>query len=275
MRPRTAGGVALVVWAACPGAIAQPGILAQLEYDGRGQGASLGQDFEPVLDAFDVAIIEDAQWPSAPLGEFRSRGIGTIDPAGATDVVCRVFEDNGTGLPGTAAYTGAQVCASVPGAGLYDGADFVTRFDGQTAGGSVFLVFHARLDYLSHGQALFMQQGGAPGVGGGAADNAWQWNPGGGFGAGTHFPVRMAGTAGAQTGVNYTLRSGEAGGCDGVDPGQCGDWDASGGQSDGNDFFAFLDGFATGDPCTDLAAPPGRGSEDFFAFLDRFVRACP
>ncbi|MCB9846246.1 MAG: hypothetical protein H6811_09700 [Phycisphaeraceae bacterium] len=65
----------------------------------------------------------------------------------------------------------------------------------------------------------------------------------------------------------------QGGGC--PDPDACGDWDGVGDQSDGNDFFAFLDDFATGNPCADLAAPSGLGGEDFFAFLDRFVLPCP
>ncbi|MCB9845984.1 MAG: hypothetical protein H6811_08375 [Phycisphaeraceae bacterium] len=73
--------------------------------------------------------------------------------------------------------------------------------------------------------------------------------------------------------VGDLTRKPEAGGC--PDPNECGDWDGSGGQADGTDFFAYLDSFANDDPCADLAAPAGLGGEDFFAFLDRFVVPCP
>ncbi|MCB9845782.1 MAG: hypothetical protein H6811_07355 [Phycisphaeraceae bacterium] len=53
-------------------------------------------------------------------------------------------------------------------------------------------------------------------------------------------------------------------------PGPFGD-----GVLDGNDFFKFLDWFATGDRCADLAAPFGTlDGNDFFRYLDLFAAGC-
>ncbi|MCB9845871.1 MAG: hypothetical protein H6811_07810 [Phycisphaeraceae bacterium] len=81
--------------------------------------------------------------------------------------------------------------------------------------------------------------------------------------------LSVPGLASNNWGAEFAL----AAGC--PDPNECGDWDGSGGQSDGGDFFAYLDSFAGGDPCADIDGNPGLDGGDFFAFLDRFVLPCP
>ncbi len=57
------------------------------------------------------------------------------------------------------------------------------------------------------------------------------------------------------------------------DPNGCGDWDEDG-DSDADDFFGFLDDFASDSDCADLDDDGDRDADDFFAFLDAFVQDC-
>ncbi|MDX9912734.1 MAG: GC-type dockerin domain-anchored protein [Phycisphaerales bacterium] len=55
------------------------------------------------------------------------------------------------------------------------------------------------------------------------------------------------------------------------------DWDASGGQPDSSDFLAYLNDYASSEPCADLAPTGGDGSwdsSDFLAFLNLYANGC-
>ena len=53
----------------------------------------------------------------------------------------------------------------------------------------------------------------------------------------------------------------------------CGDVDGDG-DSDADDFFGYLDMFASGDPCADIDGDGDNDADDFFAYLDLFVVPC-
>ncbi|MCB9845324.1 MAG: hypothetical protein H6811_04995 [Phycisphaeraceae bacterium] len=254
--------------------VARGPVVESLTYDGVATWASAGQDFESAFDAYDTEVLEDTNFAASNVTEFRSTCFGNGNPFGITDVNAELWTDNGSGFPGQGTYTGVQQAATAAGNGVYDGLDCITNFLGQAAGGGAgFVTWDASLNFTTFGQVYFFQQAGAHDNGGGLANNAWQWNPGGGFGQGTHFQVFASGGSTVAIGVNFILCGEQGGGC--PDPNGCGDWDNSGGQADGTDFFAYLDSFANGDPCADLAAPAGLGGEDFFAYLDLFVIPCP
>ena len=82
------------------------------------------------------------------------------------------------------------------------------------------------------------------------------------------------GFTGLQTGINFVL-GGQAGDCgpDCGDPTGCGDVDEDG-DSDADDFFLYLDLFASGDDCADLDRDGDIDGDDYFEFLDRFVEPC-
>lgn len=55
------------------------------------------------------------------------------------------------------------------------------------------------------------------------------------------------------------------------------DWDSSETQPDSSDFLAYLNSYASQDPCADLAPAGGDGnfdSSDFLAFLNAYVEGC-
>ncbi len=260
-----------------PAVIPAGTLIAALPYDGISSWAHNAQDFEPEFDVFDIFLIEDIEpQTDAALVMFRSLALPNRDPAGAEDFVVRIFENNGTGLPGEDTYTGNLVMTSIPGAGFWDGEDeFVTDFGGQCLqAGSYFIVWTVRMDFICCGQVFFRDQAGDPPIGGGLPDNAWHWNPGQGYGFGTHAPAVDRGT-GRQTGVNYLL-FGEPANCSNpcANPNCPADLDFDG-DADADDFFLFLDYFSAGDPCADLDASGTIDSADFFAYLDLFAQGCP
>ncbi|MCB9844968.1 MAG: hypothetical protein H6811_03130 [Phycisphaeraceae bacterium] len=59
-----------------------------------------------------------------------------------------------------------------------------------------------------------------------------------------------------------------------LDGGCAGDLDGDG-DTDGNDFFRYLDLFAAGDPDADLDGDGDRDADDFFMYLDLFALGCP
>ncbi|MCB9845983.1 MAG: hypothetical protein H6811_08370 [Phycisphaeraceae bacterium] len=46
------------------------------------------------------------------------------------------------------------------------------------------------------------------------------------------------------------------------------------GDADGDDFFGYLDLFASGDPDADLDGDGDRDADDFFMYLDLFAQGC-
>ena len=253
--------------------ITRDDLVAALPYDGSSTWGAKAQDFESAFDSYDIFIIEDIETVEATnLGEFRSVAFGTGNPFGAEDFIVRVFQDNATGLPGEDSYTGDLVMSSIDGAGHWDGQDeFVTEFGGQCLEpGRYFLVWHTRMDFLCCGQSFFLMQAGAPTIGGGAPDNAFQWNPGGAFGA-THFPV-IDPDRNEQTGVNYLL-FGTPSNCSCSNPDCAADLDFDN-DADSDDFFLFLDLFSTQDTCADIDLDGDLDADDFFAYLDLFATGC-
>jgi len=76
-------------------------LIAALEYDASSTWGMRGQDFESAYDLYDIFIIEDfGPLQDAMLEEFQSVGFGNVNPFGTQDVGVRIFENNGTGLPG-------------------------------------------------------------------------------------------------------------------------------------------------------------------------------
>ncbi len=253
-------------------------LVAALPYDGTSSWAHNAQDFESAFDVYDIFLIEDIEpQADAALGMFRSLAVPTGDPDGAEDFIVRIFENNGTGLPGEDTYTGNLVMTSIPGAGFWDGEDeFVTDFGGQCLpAGSYFIVWIVRMDFVCCGQVFFWDQAGEPPVGGGLPDNAWHWNPGGGYNFGTHSPIEDPSNGFARTGVNYLL-FGEPANCSNpcAGPNCPADLDFDG-DADTDDFFLFLDLFSAGDPCADLDQNGIVDADDFFAYLDLFAQGCP
>ncbi len=172
------------------------------------------------------------------------------------------------------AYTGELALESAPGRGFFDGSVYVADFAGQCLPpGSYFLVWAAQLE-SQFGASFFHVQAGESTAGGGQANNAWWWNPGGAVFPSIHEPVIVE-IDGDQTGVNYLL-FGEPANCSNpcANPDCPADLDFDG-DADADDFFLFLDFFSAGDPCADLDASGTIDSADFFAYLDLFARGCP
>ena len=257
--------------------------IVALPWDGTSTFAAKAQDFESIFDIYDIFVIEDfSLTEDSALSQFASRGFGTSDPLGATDVGVRIFEDNGTGLPGQDEYTGRLRMMSVPGTGFYDGEHAIADLGGQCLPiGSYYVVWAVRLDFLSHGQIFFYAQPGQYASGNGRPDDAWQWMPGDAIGMGPHFPVVDIFT-GQQTGINFIL-CGEPAPCD--IPFCEGDWTGSAnrhdpsygikdGDVDADDFFYYIDFFVSGDARADLTADSAIDADDFFAYLDVFIAGC-
>ncbi len=271
-----AGGIVASMKASQPGGHLGPRgpIVASLTYDGVSRQGVAGQDFETPFDVYDVYCCETFSISDdANLGEFRSKGFSnTGNPFGMTDVIVEIYDIAQLGEICDDDELPDFLLRSVPGTGFWDGEAVVGDFGGQCLpAGEYVLRWAAELDY-SFGRTYFFTQHGAHDNGGGAADDAFQNNPGQGIGMGVCFgPTDEFGEL---SGINFVL-GGTPGDCE---PGcndtiPCGDWDGDG-DSDGDDFFGFLDGFATGDECADLDGDGDHDGDDFFGFLDRFVNPC-
>ncbi len=250
-------------------------LVAALDAEGDPDWFIRAQDYESAFDVYDIFAIEDFVLDiDTLLLEVFTFGFCRGDSDGFHDFDVRVFENNATGLPGQDSYTGDLVAQTVPGTGIFDlsAGMFLSSFEGQCVpAGSYFLVYAVRADFGIAGSCDIWAEHGEHSVGGGEPDNGWQWNPGQGFGMGTHFRPRDGN--GDPLGIVFAI-CGEPGVCSTCpDPTDCGDFDDDG-DSDGDDFFAFLDAFAQGDPCADLDADGDIDGDDFFLYLDHFVRPC-
>lgn len=266
---------AILGFAAASTANAQS-VIASLPYDAGSTWGFPGQIFGEFFQKFDTFPIEDFSIASdANLGVFRSRGFGLGDPFAATDVIVEVWTNPLDGsLPGQG--ESQLVLRSLPGVGFWDGEAAVGDFGGQCLpAGCYFILWAAELEFLCCGQILFYAQAGEHGIDAGCAqaNNGVLWNPRGGFGMGEYFAAVDGGVQQA-TGVNFELQ-GDLTDCDNPcnDPNGCGDWDGDA-DSDADDFFGFLEDFATLDPCADLDRDGDWDSDDFFMFLGRFVLPC-
>ncbi len=258
--------------------------FVSLIYDGTSSWGAKAQDFESIFDVYDIFIIEDYSISeSMMIDSFASLGFGTDQPDRATDVGVRIYEDNGSGLPGEVGYTGRLRLMSIPDTGFYDGQHAIASFGGQCLpAGSYFVVWAVRLNFTHSGQIFFFVQSGAYATGEGRESDAWQWLPGDSLGMGTHFRV-IDGSTGQATGVNFML-CGEAGPCEvpfceadwtGSSNPQSPSFGVKDGDVDADDFFFFLDIFISGDARADLTSDAVIDADDFFAYLDLFAQGCP
>ncbi len=272
-----AGGIVASMKASQPGGHVGPRgpIVASLTYDGVSMQGAACQDFETPFDVYDVYCCETFSISDdANLGEFRSIGFSnTGNPFGTTDVIVEIYDIAQLGEICDDDELPEFILRSVPGTGFWDGEAVVGDFGGQCLpAGEYVLRWAGEMNFGLFGHLFFFTQHGAHDNGGGAADDALQNNLGQGFGMGVCFgPTDEFGVL---SGINFVL-FGEAGDCGGCsqDPNGCGDWDNNG-VSDGDDFFAYLDDFATGDECADLDGDGDHDGDDFFGYLDRFVVPC-
>lgn len=270
-----AGSIVRSMRAGEPGSalqVRQP-IVASLSYDGTSSWGAAGQDFESAFDMYDTFVVERfGIVDEARLTEFRSVGFGTSNPFGMTDVRVEIYGgdrrdeicDDGT-LP-------SPLMTSVDGSGFYDGTSALSDFGGQCLGpGEYYIRWGAEMNFTTFGQIFFFVQRGPHDHGLGSPNDAFQSNPGNGFGMGECFIV-FDGDLG--TGVNFVL-CGDVGDCGAPcpDPDGCGDWGGDG-VSDSDDLFLFLASFLSRDPCADLNGDGSIDSDDFFGYLDRFLHPC-
>jgi hypothetical protein len=231
-----------------------------------------GSDYEPPNDARDLWIIEDFSIDGAVfLSRFESYGTIYPAPLALYDVNVRIYD----AMPPA----GNVVLASVPRTGriLVNGFDYrlVADFGGQyLAPGSYYLVWNAstRTNPPYQQIAIYWAQSGPHAVGGGLPDNAWQWNPGGGWGFPNNIhpvPAQLGG--GGQIGVNFYLFG---------TPGCYANCDQSTEPPVLNveDFVCFQTRFAAGQPyanCDGSTSPPTLNVADFVCFMQRFAAGCP
>jgi hypothetical protein len=181
-----------------------------------------------------------------------------------TDVNARVYDAMPPG--------GNLIMSSQPGHGAVNAAGvFWTTFGGQyLPAGSYFIVW----DMSTVGTQIVVDwaQGGSHAVGGGQPDNAWLWNPGGGWGYPNNLkkvPADLQGNG--QTGVNFKL-SGVPVTC----YANC-DASTSAPVLNINDFQCFINAFAQGAAyanCDGSTVAPVLNVNDFQCFLNRFAAGC-
>jgi hypothetical protein len=185
-------------------ATAQEQIVASLPWlHGQTAGPN-GTNYEPPQDDRDLWVVEDFSLTTGTyLTRFESWGTIFPTPLFVFDVTVRIYD----GLP----TTGNLLMSSIPGTGRIVAAGFENRivadFQRQyLPPGSYYVVWNASTRTSSSQIAIFWAQAGAHAVGGGLPDNAWQWNPGGGWaypGNIRAVPAQLGG--GGQIGVNFEL----------------------------------------------------------------------
>jgi hypothetical protein len=245
-------------------AIGQEQVVASLPFLG-GQTAGPNATDYPGTSDRDLWVVEDfAISTDVMLGRFESLGTVFPAPLQLTDVNARVYD----ALP----TVGNLIMSSLPGHGAVDGSGrFSTTFGGQRlAAGSYYIVWD--VSTIGTQIAIMWAQGGPNAVGGGLPNNAWLWNPGGGWGYPNNIkpvPQDLQGTG--QTGVNYTIY--------GV-PVPCYancDHSTEAPILNVNDFQCFINAFATGSVyanCDSSTAAPTLNVNDFQCFLNQFAMGC-
>ena len=257
----------LIVGAAGAGARAQEQVVASLPWLFGQTAGPNGTNYETTSDR-DLWVVEDFG-TAADTNLTRFESYGTIFPTPLTviDVTVRIYD----GLP----TTGNVVLESVPGTGrvIVNGINYrlAADFGGQfLRAGSYYVVWSA----ATHGTqiAIFWAQGGPHAVGTGGPDNAWQWNPGLGWGwaTGAIRPVPADLNGNGQTGVNFYLF-----GTPGCYP-NC-DGSTTAPVLTVNDFTCFLNRFAAGSAyanCDGSTTAPVLNVNDFVCFINRFGAGC-
>ncbi len=221
-----------------------------------------GSDYEPPNDHLDLWVIEDFTTDRGyHLTRFQSTG-ALVNPQVLYDVTVRIYE----GFPPE----GTLLLQTPVGAGTLENAGqwkrFVSNFGGQyLPRGSYFIAWSAAVATNNGSRAVMFAQGGGYQVGQGGPDNAWLWNPNGGWGFENNYKFVPADfDSDDQIGVNFGLF--------GV-PSCPGDFN---GDTAVNslDFFAFLNAYAAGHPSADFNGDTVVNSLDFFAFLNAYVAGC-
>ncbi|MCB9846045.1 MAG: hypothetical protein H6811_08680 [Phycisphaeraceae bacterium] len=248
--------------ALCPLAIAQPTPVARLPWDRVLTAGPNCTDYDD--DTLDLYPVEDFGIDhAASILRFESEGTVTGSQFFVTEVTARIY----AGFPPTG---GTVVMESIPGTGRLEGSlgagfRFVADFDGSVLpAGDYYIAFTTRppAGRLAIAWSTMSQHT----VGRGEPNNGWLWNPGGGRGYEDNYkkvPADLKGNG--QSGVNFTIY-GEPVACEADIDGD--------GDADADDFFAYLDLFASGDPEADLDGDGDRDADDFFVYLDRFVSGC-
>lgn len=203
--PRVHAAVALVPFLLFSAAAhAQEKIVSSLPFKGGQTAGPNATDFLPPDDHRDLWVIEDITLAEfTELTRLESLGIVFPQPVVVSDVTVRVYK----GFPPTG---GVLVAQSKPGAGVVvpSGLNSLFRatFEGQfLPAGQYWVAWNASV--FSNSQTIILWAvAGAHAVGGGQPDNAWLWNPGGGWGYPDNYkkvPADLGGNG--QTGVNHVL----------------------------------------------------------------------
>ncbi|MFN0132640.1 MAG: GC-type dockerin domain-anchored protein [Phycisphaerales bacterium] len=262
--------VAGVVMLSGSAARAQERVVAALSWaHGQTSGPS-GTNYEPPNDARDLWILEDFSITTeAVLTRFES--FGTIFPAPQFmyDMTVRIYD----AMPPA----GNLVLASIPGTGRIVSVGLENRlmvdFQRQVLpAGSYWVAWNVstRTNAPFQQIAIFWAQAGAHTVGGGQPDNAFLWNPNGGWGYPNNLnavPAQLGG--GGMIGVQFELFGSSCyANCDGS---------TAAPTLNIADFICFQNQFAAAHPsanCDASTTPPTLNVADFICFLNHFGAGC-
>ncbi len=226
-----------------------------------GPNCTTGED--PTMDLW---VIEDFSIDTpASILSWSTQGTVCCNTGLLDDVIVRIYDrfptDDGAVI----------VMESVPGTGVFNEGQLrfstlTVEFDGSILPAGEYhlawTAFVAPPEFAVVWSTEFDHD-----IGGGAAQNAWLWNLGEGFGWPENpKPVPDDLYGNGQTGVNFTI-FGEMVSCPADIDGD--------GDADAEDFFAYLDAFAGGDQSVcDIDGDGDCDAEDFFGYLDLFTQPC-
>ena len=285
--------VAPLALAGClAGPAAAQQVIASLPFPpGQQTAGSPASDYEPPEDHLDTWMIEDFSIARpATLARFESRGWVHPQPLFVFGVTARIYR-------GWPASGGELIAESIPGSGTVVPFAGWGLYSAQFAGqrldaGDYYIAMTAATRTSVGSHALFWVAFGPHQVGGGGTDNAYRWNPNGGWGWPNNVmpvPSNFMGTG--HSGINFILYGNPEPACDpdltaGAVAGTPG-YGAPNGVLNNDDFFYYLAQFAAGNlavaDLTTSAIPgsPGYGTpngmldnDDFFYYLAIFAAGC-